>query len=133
MKKARLATATVLTAVLASGVMADAGAQPTSLMDGVYTAEQAATGKPLFEQNCSTCHNADYYKTVLQTWRGQPLMYLFEQVMSAMPADKPGALMDTEYEDVFAYVLQIVGFPAGDTRLQYAGGSMEDIAIQPAP
>jgi mono/diheme cytochrome c family protein len=133
MKKARLATATVLTAVLASGVMADAGAQPTSLMDGVYTAEQAATGKPLFEQNCSTCHNADYYKTVLQTWRGQPLMYLFEQVMSAMPADKPGALMDSEYEDVFAYVLQIVGFPAGETRLQYAGGSMEDIAIQTAP
>ena len=104
MKNARLATATVLTAVLATGVMADAGAQPTSLMDGVYTAEQAATGKALFEQ-----------------------------VMSAMPADKPGALMDTEYEDVFAYVLQIVGFPAGETRLQYAGGSMEDIAIQPAP
>ncbi|MEY3667555.1 MAG: hypothetical protein RL572_1095 [Pseudomonadota bacterium] len=133
MKKARLATATVLTAVLAAGVMADAGAQPTSLTDGVYTAEQAATGKPLFEQNCSTCHNADYYKTVLQTWRGQPLMYLFEQVMSAMPADKPGALMDSEYEDVFAYLLQLVGFPAGETRLQYAGGSMEDIAIQTAP
>jgi len=133
MKKARLATATVLTAVLASGVMADAGAQPTSLMEGVYTAEQAATGKALFEQNCSTCHNADYYKTVLQTWRGQPLMYLFEQVMSAMPADKPGALMDSEYEDVFAYLLQLVGFPAGVTRLQYAGGSVEDIAIQTAP
>lgn len=133
MKKARLATATVLTAVLAGGVMADAGAAPTSLMEGVYTAEQAETGRPLFEQNCSTCHNADYYKTVLQTWRGQPLMYLFEQVMSAMPADKPGALMDSEYEDVFAYVLKIVGFPEGDTRLQYAGGAMEDIAIQPAP
>jgi mono/diheme cytochrome c family protein len=133
MKKARLATATVLTAVLAGGVMADAGAAPTSLMEGVYTAEQAETGRVLFEANCSTCHNADYYKTVLQTWRGQPLMYLFEQVMSAMPADKPGALMDSEYEDVFAYVLKIVGFPEGETRLQYAGGAMEDIAIQPAP
>jgi mono/diheme cytochrome c family protein len=133
MKKARLATATVLTAVLAGGVIADAGAAPTSLMEGVYTAEQAETGRELFEANCTTCHNADYYKTVLQTWRGQPLMYLFEQVMSAMPADKPGALMDSEYEDVFAYLLKLVGFPEGETRLQYAGGAMADIAIQPAP
>jgi len=133
MKNAKLATATVLTAVLAGGVMANAGAAPTSLMEGAYTAEQADTGQPLFEQNCSTCHNADYYKTVLQTWRGQPLMYLFEQVMSAMPADKPGALTDTEYEDVFAYMLRLVGFPEGDTRLQYAGGMMADIPLQPAP
>lgn len=133
MKKARLATATVLTAVLAGGVMADAGAAPTSLMEGVYTAEQAETGRPLFEQNCSTCHNADYYKTVLQTWRGQPLMYLFEQVMSAMPADKPGALLDTEYEDAIAYVLEMVGFPAGETRLEYGSGMMDDIPIEVAP
>jgi hypothetical protein len=41
--------------------------------------------------------------------------------------------MDSEYEDVFAYVLKLVGFPEGETRLQYAGGGMADIAIQPAP
>lgn len=60
------------------------------------------------------------------------MLYLFEQVMSAMPADKPGALLDSEYEDTFAYVLQILGFPEGGTRLEYANGMMRDIPIEPA-
>lgn len=132
MKTAKLSTAIIMALALTTAAIADAGAAPTSISDGVYTAEQAALGKPMFEQNCSTCHNADFYKTVFQTWRGQPLIYLFEQIMSAMPADKPGALLDNEYEDVMAYVLQITGFPAGDTRLQYYGGVMADVKIEPA-
>lgn len=132
MKIAKFSTATMMTLALATGAIADAGAAPTAMNEGVYTAEQAAIGQPIFEQNCSTCHNADYYKTVFQTWRGQPMLYLFEQIMSAMPADKPGALLDSEYEDVMAYVLQITGFPEGDTRLEYANGMMRDIPIEPA-
>lgn len=132
MKTANLFTASFITLAIATAAIADAGAAPTALSEGVYTAEQAAAGQPTFEQNCSTCHNADYYKTVFQTWRGQPMLYLFEQIMSAMPADKPGALLDSEYEDVFAYVLQITGFPDGDTRLEYANGMMRDIPIEPA-
>lgn len=132
MKTARFFTASFMTIALASFAIADAGAAPASLADGVYTAEQAESGKAMFEQNCSTCHNADFYKTVFQTWRGQPLQYLFEQIMSAMPADKPGALLDNEYEDIMAYVLQITGFPAGDTRLQYFGGVMGDVNVEPA-
>ena len=132
MKIAKLFTATLMTLILATAAIADAGAAPTALSEGVYTAEQAAAGQATFERNCSTCHNADYYKTVFQQWRGQPVQYLFEQVMSAMPADKPGALLDNEYEDVFAYVLQILGFPGGDTRLEYANGMMREIPIEPA-
>jgi len=132
MKIAKFSTATLITLALATGAIADAGAAPTALGEGVYTAEQAVTGKATFEQNCLTCHNADFYKTVFQTWRGQPMLYLFEQIMSAMPADKPGALLDNEYEDVLAYVLQITGFPAGDTRLEYANGMMREIPIEPA-
>lgn len=133
MKKAKFSFATLLTLVLASTAMAGAGAAPTSLADGAYTAAQAEVGKTTFDERCSSCHNADFYKNVLRTWRGQPLQYLFEQVMSSMPADNPGSLMDAEYEDVIAYVLQITGFPAGDTRLDYASGMMGDIEIQAAP
>ena len=123
----------MMTAILTSAACADAGAAPTSLGAGVYSKEQAEIGKAVFSQNCSSCHNADYYKTVLQTWRGQPMTYLFEQVMSAMPADKPGALLETEYEDAFAYIFELVGFPAGETRLEYANGMMNDISLEPAP
>lgn len=133
MKTAKLFTATLMTLVLATAAIADAGAAPTSLGAGAYTAEQAAIGKPMFESNCSTCHNADYYKTVFQSWRGQPVQYLFEQIMSAMPADKPGALLDSEYEDIMAYMFEITGFPAGDTRLSYSSGMMRDINIETAP
>ncbi|MDP1930632.1 MAG: cytochrome c [Gammaproteobacteria bacterium] len=132
MKKTRFAIATLMTVVLGSAAIADAGAAPTSISAGVYTQEQAAAGKDLFDRSCSTCHNADYYKTVFQTWRGQPLMYLFEQVMSAMPADNPGSFSDAEYEDIMAYVLQLTGFPSGAARLQYGGGGMREIAIEPA-
>ena len=132
MRKARFAIATLMTVVLASAAIADAGAAPTSIGGGAYTEEQAAAGKALFDRSCSPCHNADYYKTVFQTWRGQPLLYLFEQVMSAMPADNPGSFSDVEYESIMAYVLQITGFPAGDAPLSYSNGTMEEIAIEPA-
>lgn len=133
MNKAKLSIATLMTIALTGSAIAGAGAAPTSVNDGAYTAEQALLGKPLFEQNCSTCHNVDFYKTVFRSWRGQPLQYLFEQIMSSMPADKPGALLDSEYEDLMAYVLQVTGFPAGDMRLQYASGMMRDISVELAP
>ena len=129
MKRALL----ILVVAIPLSACADAGAAPTSLGAGVYSKEQAEIGKAVFSQNCSSCHNADYYKTVLQTWRGQPMTYLFEQVLSAMPADKPGALLETEYEDAFAYIFELVGFPAGETRLEYANGMMNDISLEPAP
>lgn len=132
MKKARFAIATLMTAVLATAAIADAGAAPTSISGGVYTEEQAAAGKALFDSSCATCHNADYYKTVFQTYRGQPLVYLFENVMSAMPADNPGSFSNVEYESIMAYVLQLTGFPAGTAPLSYDSGAMEEITVEPA-
>ncbi|MDX1491250.1 MAG: hypothetical protein R3332_08185 [Pseudohongiellaceae bacterium] len=133
MKKARISIATLFALVLTGTAAAGAGAAPTSLSEGVYTAEQAESGKPLFEKSCNACHNADFYKTVLQTWRGEPMQYLFEQVMSAMPADNPGSLYDTEYEQIFAHILELVGFPAGDTELSYSSGMMMDVEVESAP
>ena len=133
MKKARISIATVFALVLTGTAAAGAGAAPTSLSDGAYTAEQSAAGQPLFEKSCSSCHNVDFYKNVLQTWRGEPLQYLFEQVMSAMPADNPGSLYDSEYEQIFAHVLELTGFPAGDTELSYSSGMMMDIEVEAAP
>ena len=133
MKNARISIATLFAVVLTGTAAAGAGAAPTSLSGGVYTAEQATEGKPLFEEKCSSCHNADFYKTVFQTWRGEPLQYLFEQVMSAMPADNPGSLFDSEYESIFANILEITGFPAGDSALSYSSGMMMDVEIEAAP
>ena len=104
-----------------------------TLNDGIYTAEQAAAGKPLFDQNCSSCHNADFYKTTLNSYNNQPLLYMFEAIMAGMPADKPGALMDSEYEDIVAHILMLIGFPAGEQRLTYVGDTMKNTKVVRAP
>jgi mono/diheme cytochrome c family protein len=95
MKKSAVLKA-VLAAVLSAGAWSHAAAAEGTLNDGIFTAEQAASGKPLFEQNCSSCHNPDFYKTTLNSYNGQPLVYMFESIMAGMPADKPGTLLDSE-------------------------------------
>ncbi|MEX2335005.1 MAG: c-type cytochrome, partial [Pseudohongiella sp.] len=84
-----------------------AAGQPQTIEDGVYTVEQAETGKPLFEQRCSACHNADFYHGTLSNRNNQPLAYLFEEILVTMPADMPGSLMDAEYEAILAHILQL--------------------------
>ncbi|MDT8427737.1 MAG: cytochrome c [Pseudomonadales bacterium] len=100
--------------------------------DGIYTAAQAESGKPLFEQRCSTCHNADFYKGVLQGWNGQPVQYLIETIMSSMPADNPGSLFDNEYEQIMAYIFSITGYPEGDSPLTYGSQALMNAKIAPA-
>lgn len=134
-KSALLLNATMISvSVFAMSAFAEGSStDATTLNDGIYTAEQAAAGKPLFEQNCSACHNADFYKTTLNSYNGQPLQYMFESIMAGMPADKPGALMDNEYENIIAHIFELVGFPAGEEPLTYAGGAMMNTKVVRAP
>jgi mono/diheme cytochrome c family protein len=131
-KSARLLNAVIAT-FLSTSVFSIAAAAEGTLNDGIYTAEQAAAGKPLFEQNCSACHNADFYKTTLNSYNGQPVLYMFESIMAGMPADKPGVLMDNEYEDIVAHIFMLLGFPAGEQRLAYAGDVMKNTKVVRAP
>ena len=43
-------------AALAFGLVHLAAQNPRTAWDGVYTAEQAARGEPLYSQNCASCH-----------------------------------------------------------------------------
>jgi S-disulfanyl-L-cysteine oxidoreductase SoxD len=108
-----------------------ASAQSSTVKDGVYTAEQAASGKELYERRCGACHNVDFYRTSFTNRNNQPLQFMFEDILVNMPADTPGSMMDNEYEIVFAHILSLVGYPAGETALNYADGSMADISIVP--
>jgi cytochrome c553 len=134
MKKSFFIANAFAAALIGAGAFSvSAFAKEGTLHDGIYTAEQSEAGKPLFVQNCSTCHNADFYKVTLNGYQGQPLIYLFESIMASMPADKPGALMDNEYEDIMAHILEIIGFPAGEERLTYTGDTMRNTKIVTAP
>lgn len=108
-----------------------ATAQPATIKDGVYTAEQAESGKEIYERRCGACHNVDFYRTTFSNRNNQPLQYLFEEILVSMPADMPGSLADEEYEAVLAHIMSLVGYPAGDEELNYAFGTMADVVIVP--
>lgn len=122
---------TMMSAAVSAVMACTAAAQPKTIEDGVYTVEQAEAGQPLFEQRCSSCHNADFYRGTLSNRNSQPLAYLFEEILVTMPMDMPGSLMDAEYESILAHILQITGFPAGDAPLDYASGTMHTVNIVP--
>jgi hypothetical protein len=131
MKAVKNTVVAVLTVSAAVLVGSYASAQSATVKDGVYTVEQAAAGKELYERRCGACHNTDFYKTAFTNRNNQPLQFMFEEILVNMPADTPGSMMDSEYEIVFAHILSLVGYPAGDTELNYGNGSMADISVVP--
>ena len=98
-----------------------------SVWDGVYTAEQAKRGEPLYSQGCMRCHGQDLMGGEMapalsdgqfkSNWDGVPVGELFERIRVSMPADNPGGLSRQQYADILAYVFFKGGFPAGTAEL----------------
>ena len=121
----RLAGGLALAAVTAGSAL---GAQPApiTLTDGVFTAEQAARGRVVYEQRCAQCHMPDLagheYAGALAgygfqlKWQDATLGELLGRIRS-MPQGRPGSLTGQEYIDILAYVLQKNGYPEGTAEL----------------
>jgi len=133
MNKSKLYFATAFTAAVALSGTAVIANDPVTVKDGVYSEEQATRGAPLYYEHCGSCHNAEFYKSSLNNRVNQPVAFMFEEILGTMPLNAPGFLPDQTYEDIFAYILQVVGFPAGDDDLTYASGDMNTIRLQAAP
>jgi mono/diheme cytochrome c family protein len=110
-----------------AGVAAIAGASTTR--DGVFTAEQAARGKAVYDKSCATCHPADFYRDRLPLWRDKSVGLVFESISTSMPQDNPGSLLTSEYIDVLAYILSLTGSPAGSSEL--TTDAMDGIDVAP--
>ncbi len=105
------------------------GAAPP--MIGLYSSEQAVSGKALYQANCATgCHNANLAgggpvpdlagPGFLGRWAGLKAGDLFERTRATMPKTRPGSLADADYLAIVAYILSANGFPAGPFPLQPA-------------
>ena len=111
---------------------------PTSVWDGVYSADQAARGKAVYDSHCGSCHLADLGGSLearplagagfLEDWREDTLHSLFTRIRTLMPFDDPATLSDDAYLDSVAYILQFNGFPAGPRELATEG--LADIQIE---
>ena len=97
---------------------------PTSVVDGVYTAAQAARGEAAYLTHCIKCHEgleADgpelAGRVFVDRWREDRLESLFTFIRTTMPGDKPGSLEDRDYADIIAYILRVNGLPEGAKEL----------------
>ncbi|MGH1471335.1 MAG: hypothetical protein ACRBCS_09090 [Cellvibrionaceae bacterium] len=100
-----------------------------TIKDGVYTEAQAQEGKKVFDQFCNACHVKEFYQAKLMSWKGAPLIELYDSMSATMPEDNAGGLMLQEYTDVMAYILSLLEHPAGDKPLDHNDGSMSSIII----
>jgi mono/diheme cytochrome c family protein len=111
-----------------------------SVWDGVYTADQASRGQPLYNKHCASCH-ADTLMggemspplvggEFLSNWNGLTLGDLFERIRTTMPQNNAGKLSREVNADITAYILSVNRFPAGKTELPHAAEFLRDIRIE---
>jgi S-disulfanyl-L-cysteine oxidoreductase SoxD len=138
-----LATATfcMIAATAASAVAVCAQQSPapasSSILDGAYTATQAARGEKVFGDTCGNCHGrSEFAGTGFQRkWAGQTVHTLFDQLRSTMPLDNPGGLSRAQYAAVIAYILQLNAYPAGEAELPSEDAPLRALRfeLKPAP
>ncbi len=110
--------------------------------EGVYTAEQAARGRAVYQQQCMACHGE-----TLEGGEGSPLAApVFMQLWNVphrtlddfyyatsefMPKDIPASFGERAYLDVVAYILQSNGYAAGGEALTADRDALQSIRIEP--
>ena len=95
-----------------------------------YTLQQAQQGEAIYQQRCVLCHSADLSgnnfgpplkgPVFLQHWSGRNVFELFELTSTTMPPDQAGALGDTAYLQLVAYLLQQNAIAGGLRKLPRA-------------
>ena len=100
--------------LLPSAVLAGGG---LSTEAGVYTKDQAKSGKALYEVHCGTCHDNKYFRPVLKRWHGQNLAIFYDVMSTSMPESNPGGLLDSQYLDILAYIFSRSRYPDADDPL----------------
>jgi mono/diheme cytochrome c family protein len=117
-------------ALLIGGAGAFAQEKPemsrTTVLDGVFTEAQAQRGKEAYAVHCSSCHYSDLRGTNGPALKGQPFIdhwredsakTLLTFLQTSMPREAPASLATETYVDIFAYILSVNMFPAGDKEL----------------
>lgn len=98
-----------------------------TVLDGVYTEQQARAGEEQYEAICAACHEGDEPEATppkgsefIERWREAPVSFLYSFIHTNMPGDKPGSLSETDYVNVVAHLLQANGYPVGASDLTAA-------------
>lgn len=123
---AGLALLATLAPARADDAAATAPSEPMTILDGVFTQEQADRGKIAYDAHCASCHSGNLRGTwnmgpsiagfrFNHSWNDQSVGDLFAYLKASMPKVDPGTLTDRQYADIVAYLLLRNEYPAGTT------------------
>jgi len=139
MPRMTIGSAAIALALGASVLALKAQAPARTVWSGVFTADQAAQGKTVFENKCVTCHGAELNGgemapplsggMFVSNWNGQSLGDLFVRIHTTMPQNDPGSLNNAEVTQVLAYILSFNQFPAGSAPLPSDEAALGQIGI----
>lgn len=103
------------------GLASFAAAKPPA-----FTKAQATAGATVYKLQCAACHGSTLNNggapklagpQFLKKWASNTVDDFHFIMSSTMPMTKPGALKESEYLNVLAYILQTNGFKPGTTAL----------------
>lgn len=115
------------------------GAAARSVVDGVYTEEQAKRGEPVYKTVCQTCHGPELKgdkgpplttSNLVAGWETDTLADLYLKIRDTMPPGPAEKLTAQQAADVLAYVLQFDRFPSGTAELTTGEAELKDIRIE---
>ena len=113
--------------VLTAGLATAVAQTSATVLDGVYTHEQAQRGEAVYSASCIGCHegqDADgpelMGRAFLDRWREDKLEPLYAFIKTTMPGNAPGSLDERAYTDIVAFILEANGLPAGKMELSPA-------------
>jgi mono/diheme cytochrome c family protein len=138
-KQALIAAGFMLMAIGASYPEVQAQETSRSVYDGVYTTEQATSGKAQFTEHCVSCHGATLAggdkgpaligRSFLYNWTSLSVEDLVERIQTTMPADSPGSLSRRAAADLAAYILSANKIPPGTVALPADSEVLRNIRI----
>ena len=130
----------IMAAVFGVGTIPAPAQQPTepnsqaSVLDGVYSREQAELGRQQYAETCTSCHAPDEFTgAIFETWFGQPVGRFYSLIQSTMPEDNPGGLSGAQYAELVAYILELNGYPSGDRDLPQDRATLNQIRLEAPP
>ena len=104
-----------------------------TVLDGVYTEEQALRGEVPYVQTCTECHDEIasfpvlYGDDFIDNWREDRLETMYAYNKATMPLNEPDTLGEAAYVDLMAYLLWLNDFPYGSEELKRE--DMENIQL----
>ncbi len=97
---------------------------------GVFSEQQEKRGQGVFHEKCGVCHGDDLEggtespalkgDAFWSEWDQKMARSVYSRIISTMPPDSPGSLVEKDVIDIVAFIVHSNGVPLGSQTIQSA-------------